>query len=146
MGFSRSRPAFLTSLLLLLLFLFLSLLLSSSLSLPLPAQVGTAASPGLVHGRRGGSQVIHVMKPRPWPSLSGVHYDERHPTAMQNRKRRRARRRKKKKGHVVYDLGARSFSAMMPRGFVPPSDSSWCHNEAPRAVGFFCEDKSISRP
>ncbi|GJM98239.1 hypothetical protein PR202_ga15228 [Eleusine coracana subsp. coracana] len=31
--------------------------------------------------------------------------------------------------------GAWTFSAMLPRGFVPPSGSSACHNDMPATAG-----------
>lgn len=33
----------------------------------------------------------------------------------------------------------RTFSAMLPKGFVPPSGSSPCHNQYPNSVTFFCD-------
>ena len=33
---------------------------------------------------------------------------------------------------------ATAFSAMLPKGFVPPSGSSPCHNENPEFVAFYC--------
>ncbi|CAL9123533.1 unnamed protein product [Musa acuminata var. zebrina] len=79
------------------------------------------------------------MKPRarPYPS------DDDH--MIQNSERRRRWRRKKSRGYH-HELGARTFSAMLPRGFVPPSDSSWHHNDAPDSIDLFCDDKSTSRP
>ncbi|WOL09102.1 hypothetical protein Cni_G17855 [Canna indica] len=82
---------------------------------------------------------FHVMKPRPWPSSPSDDRDDH------LKRKRRRRRRKIARG---YSLGTRSnaFSAMLPRGFVPPSDSSWCHNDTPESVQLFCEEKSTSRP
>ncbi|KAL5200431.1 hypothetical protein ABZP36_021634 [Zizania latifolia] len=40
------------------------------------------------------------------------------------------RRRRAGKGHGG-GTGAWAFSAMLPRGFVPPSGSSACHNDMP---------------
>ncbi|KAL8460921.1 hypothetical protein ACS0TY_032427 [Phlomoides rotata] len=47
--------------------------------------------------------------------------------------RRKTRMMKNKK------LDSRSFSAMLPRGYVPPSGSSPCHNLFPNSAPFFCE-------
>ncbi|KAF3658629.1 putative agamous-like MADS-box protein AGL62-like [Capsicum annuum] len=33
----------------------------------------------------------------------------------------------------------RTYSAMLPKGFVPPSGSSPCHNTYPNSVAFFCQ-------
>ncbi|GAA0150970.1 hypothetical protein LIER_09790 [Lithospermum erythrorhizon] len=33
----------------------------------------------------------------------------------------------------------RVFSAMLPKGYVPPSGSSPCHNVYPNSVTFFCD-------
>nr|GMD09745.1 Proteasome subunit alpha type-5 [Ipomoea batatas] len=38
---------------------------------------------------------------------------------------------------------ARAFSAMLPKGFVPPSGSSPCHNTYPNSVTFFCNDDAL---
>ncbi|KAL5989959.1 hypothetical protein ACLOJK_010854 [Asimina triloba] len=47
------------------------------------------------------------------------------------------RKRKKK----MRDIDPRSFSAMLPKGFVPPSGSSPCHNDAPESesIDFYCD-------
>ncbi|URE35215.1 hypothetical protein MUK42_03244 [Musa troglodytarum] len=80
-------------------------------------------------------QVFHVKKPRPGPYPS----DGR-------RTKNSGWRRKASKRSPVYDLRARTFSAMLPRGFVPPSGSTWCHNDAPSSINPLCEEKSVSRP
>ncbi|RWW21108.1 hypothetical protein BHE74_00024303 [Ensete ventricosum] len=129
MGFSHS-VGLLTS----LLFFLVSLLLFSfpRASLSLSTRPENAPSPLVSDRYRRGS---HVMRPRPYPS------DDDH--MIQNSERRR--RRKKTRGYH-HDLGARTFSAMLPRGFVPPSDSSWRHNDAPDSINLLCDDKSTSRP
>ncbi|PIN04679.1 hypothetical protein CDL12_22787 [Handroanthus impetiginosus] len=43
------------------------------------------------------------------------------------------RKRMKKLDH------SRTFSAMLPKGYVPPSGSSPCHNLYPNSVTFFCD-------
>ncbi|XAR59335.1 hypothetical protein NMG60_11015133 [Bertholletia excelsa] len=36
-------------------------------------------------------------------------------------------------------FGARSFSAMLPKGYIPPSGSSPCHNGDPHSFTFYCD-------
>ncbi|KAI3466822.1 hypothetical protein Pfo_023485 [Paulownia fortunei] len=36
------------------------------------------------------------------------------------------------------NLNTRPFTAMLPKGYVPPSGSSPCHNVYPNSVTFFC--------
>lgn len=50
---------------------------------------------------------------------------------------------KRKKHHR---LDSRAFSAMLPKGFVPPSGSSPCHNDQPNSVTFFCELSKEVKP
>ncbi|KAL6546388.1 hypothetical protein OROMI_022109 [Orobanche minor] len=38
------------------------------------------------------------------------------------------------------NIDARRFSAMLPKGYVPPSGSSPCHNLYPNSVTFFCAE------
>ncbi|KAK4440163.1 hypothetical protein Salat_0351200 [Sesamum alatum] len=44
-----------------------------------------------------------------------------------------------KKRKRINNLDARRFSAMLPKGYVPPSGSSPCHNVYPSSVTFFCD-------
>ncbi|KAM1032846.1 hypothetical protein ACFX2I_036375 [Malus domestica] len=37
------------------------------------------------------------------------------------------------------DFKTAPFSVMLPKGFVPPSGSSPCHNAYPNSVAFFCD-------
>ncbi|KAK4399353.1 hypothetical protein Sango_1410800 [Sesamum angolense] len=48
----------------------------------------------------------------------------------------------------INNLDARRFSAMLPKGYVPPSGSSPCHNVYPNSVTFFCDlsDHQIRQP
>ncbi|CAL9104869.1 unnamed protein product [Musa textilis] len=133
----RHSLGFLTSLLTFLLSLLLFSLPPSSLS----TREDDARSP--LTPRERYRQDFHVMKPRPWPYPS----DDDH--LIHDSERRRMRRRrgggaKRKPGYA--DLGATTFSAMLPRGFVPPSDSSWCHNGAPDSINIYCDHKSTTRP
>ncbi|URE20164.1 hypothetical protein MUK42_11355 [Musa troglodytarum] len=125
----RHSLGFLTSLLTFLLSLLLFSLPPSSLS----TREDDARSP--LTPRERYRQDFHVMKPRPWPYPSD---DER------RMRRRRRGGAKRKPGYA--DLGATTFSAMLPRGFVPPSDSSWCHNGAPDSINIYCDHKSTARP
>lgn len=46
--------------------------------------------------------------------------------------------RKHKKKIVKNMVNSRPFSVMLPKGFVPPSGSSPCHNDQPNSVSFHC--------
>jgi len=46
--------------------------------------------------------------------------------------------RKHKKKIVKNMVKSRPFSVMLPKGFVPPSGSSPCHNDQPNSVSFHC--------
>ncbi|CAN6177914.1 unnamed protein product [Urochloa humidicola] len=75
---------------------------------PAPAASPPAVAPGRAW------QEFHVAPPAP-----------PRPVREWRRRARRARR-----GHGG-GTGAWTFSAMLPRGFVPPSGSSACHNDMP---------------
>lgn len=45
---------------------------------------------------------------------------------------------RRKKRFKSKNFDTRTFSEMLPKGFVPPSGSSPCHNEYPSSVTFFC--------
>lgn len=62
-----------------------------------------------------------------------------------NKKGLMKNRRKKIKNLGISSSSSRPFSAMLPKGFVPPSGSSPCHNLHPNSVTFFC-DLSTERP
>ncbi|XP_058092644.1 uncharacterized protein LOC131239104 [Magnolia sinica] len=59
-----------------------------------------------------------------------------------NKNSNRRKRRKKKK---IKPFETRTFSAMLPKGFVPPSGSSPCHNDMPDSINFYC-DYSTTNP
>ncbi|KAK4271831.1 hypothetical protein QN277_020464 [Acacia crassicarpa] len=46
--------------------------------------------------------------------------------------------RKKKKATKKNLMKPRSFSVMLPKGYVPPSRSSPCHNQYPTSMSFHC--------
>ncbi|KAL6567303.1 hypothetical protein OROGR_000971 [Orobanche gracilis] len=48
--------------------------------------------------------------------------------------------RKNKSRKTKNNIDARRFSAMLPKGYVPPSGSSPCHNLYPNSVTFFCAE------
>ncbi|KAH6793097.1 hypothetical protein C2S52_003574 [Perilla frutescens var. hirtella] len=54
-----------------------------------------------------------------------------------NGKRNIVLRKRFKRDRMAAD--ARRFSAMLPKGYVPPSGSSPCHNVYPNSVSFFCD-------
>ncbi|KAI3456012.1 hypothetical protein Pfo_012675 [Paulownia fortunei] len=47
--------------------------------------------------------------------------------------------RNKLKRNRMKNIDARRFSAMLPKGYVPPSGSSRCHNVYRNSVTFFCD-------
>lgn len=107
----------------LLLLVFL-LLLSSLPQLSVSASSSSDVRAGAVDDP-GGRRHVHVLKPRPWPHRT-----------------RRARRETSRMHAGRSRSGA--FSAMLPRGLVPPSDSSWRHNGSPESVRLFYAGKSTS--
>lgn len=52
---------------------------------------------------------------------------------------------RRKKGFKSKNFDTRTFSAMLPKGFVPPSGSSPCHNEYPSSITFFCHLSSTEK-
>ncbi|KDP37964.1 hypothetical protein JCGZ_04607 [Jatropha curcas] len=64
------------------------------------------------------------------------------------------KKKKNKKGKVVKkrrkqikNFKTRAFSVMLPKGFVPPSGSSPCHNEKPTSrLTFHCDLSSNTKP
>jgi hypothetical protein len=57
---------------------------------------------------------------------------------MSKKKKRISRRRIPVRKKTRNNRKARPFSVMLPKGFVPPSGSSPCHNEYPTSVSY-CE-------
>lgn len=63
-----------------------------------------------------------------------------------NRKEKRKMMMMKRRKEMIKNFKTRSFSAMLPKGSVPPSGSSPCHNQKPNSkVTFFC-DLSTTKP
>ncbi|KAG6487211.1 hypothetical protein ZIOFF_055794 [Zingiber officinale] len=121
----RSLMAFFAS------FLFFLLLLSSPLPLADSFSVSGAGRGSVRDGRHGR---VRAFKPRPW-IYSGEGSGSRHGGS----------RLVRGKGRRGKNAGG-AFSAMLPRGFVPPSDSSWCHNGSPQSAALFCSGKLASPP
>ncbi|OMO65673.1 hypothetical protein COLO4_31077 [Corchorus olitorius] len=56
-----------------------------------------------------------------------------------DKKRKRKMMKRRKKNSKIKNFETRPFSVMLPKGFVPPSGSSPCHNDKPdSSVIFFC--------
>lgn len=79
------------------------------------------------HRRQQQEQVFHVRKSSPPPFL----------------KNRRKRTPKRKRRSEDYKMKPGPFAVMLPKGGVPPSGSSSCHNKDPDSVAVFC---SLSSP
>ncbi|OIW13933.1 hypothetical protein TanjilG_09284 [Lupinus angustifolius] len=64
------------------------------------------------------------------------------------KKRKNLTRNKKHRKKMTKDnLKTRPFSVMLPKGFVPPSGSSPCHNDLPNSVSFLhCHLSSTAQP
>nr|DAD37541.1 TPA_asm: hypothetical protein HUJ06_008182 [Nelumbo nucifera] len=81
-----------------------------------------------------------VIKPADAPSsLQPAQYQEfkiKNPRSLVLNEELRSRKKRRKK---IKNFGSRSFSAMLPKGFVPPSGSSPCHNDVPDSLAFYCE-------
>ncbi|KAK1368923.1 Alpha-mannosidase 3 [Heracleum sosnowskyi] len=81
----------------------------------------------------------------PVPATSVAYYRVFHIKNKQAQEWRRYKKkknmeyRKKKRGSNVINIDTRAFSTMLPKGFVPPSGSSPCHNDFPNSITFFCQ-------
>ncbi|CAA0823718.1 Unknown protein [Striga hermonthica] len=62
---------------------------------------------------------------------------DRRPVGLHRSKKRARLVWHEKRANKGFDYNRR-FSAMLPKGYVPPSDSSPCHNLYPNSVAFFC--------
>lgn len=83
----------------------------------------------------GGGVRVHVLKPRPWV-FSGE--------GGGRRSKSRSIRRERRGKTAGRSKSEAALSAMLPRGFVPPSGSSWRHNGSPESAGLFCNVKVAS--
>lgn len=50
----------------------------------------------------------------------------------------------KKKRKKMKNMGSRPFEQMLPKGFVPPSGSSSCHNDFPNSIDFYCYESKTN--
>lgn len=69
------------------------------------------------------------------------HIKKTSPYFLKNKQAAQWRRYKKlmKKKRMEYiKIDTRAFTTMLPKGFVPPSGSSPCHNDFPNSITFFC--------
>nr|XP_004486288.1 uncharacterized protein LOC101492680 [Cicer arietinum]XP_004486289.1 uncharacterized protein LOC101493016 [Cicer arietinum] len=59
---------------------------------------------------------------------------------MNRNKNMKQRKQRKQRKKMVKNMmqSSRPFSVMLPKGFVPPSGSSPCHNNQPNSVSFHC--------
>ncbi|KAK1299434.1 hypothetical protein QJS10_CPB14g00462 [Acorus calamus] len=118
------------SLSLLLLLLLLSLLLSTT----------TASPPPLRH------RIAHdiAIERRPLDVKNSRLYGPEGGSPKNKRRRRRRRRERQTAG----SFDGSSVSAMLPRAFVPPSGSSFCHNDVrPESVHFYyCGGSVMTEP
>ncbi|KAJ0080894.1 hypothetical protein Patl1_10069 [Pistacia atlantica] len=101
------------------------------------------------------SSSVDQIQPRISSSPSNTQYQvlytkNTRPFLLNNNKEFNKNRKKRwemmKRKHNAKNFNTRSFSAMLPKGFVPPSRSSPCHNENPdSSVTFYC-DFSTRKP
>ncbi|KAB2637197.1 hypothetical protein D8674_027731 [Pyrus ussuriensis x Pyrus communis] len=137
MGFSNSQITFYC-----MICTFLFLLRTPSSSALISSSSSTSASPK-----------PHEIQPQTptaaIPTAAAVFYikntppfemDKQEPI-KKNRKMRHKRNmnKKRKKTTTKKDFKTAPFSVMLPKGFVPPSGSSPCHNAYPNSVAFFCD-------
>ncbi|KAG6492402.1 hypothetical protein ZIOFF_047365 [Zingiber officinale] len=109
--------------------------MSSSASLPfflflllsLPPMICSSSSDDRGGDVRGRQDRTHFLKPRLWPW----------PYAVDDGRYRSWRRI----GGSTGRMRSGALSAMLPRGFVPPSDSSRCQNNSPESAEVFCVRK-----
>ncbi|KAL5771974.1 hypothetical protein ACOSP7_011581 [Xanthoceras sorbifolium] len=89
-------------------------------------------------------QVLYVKKTRPFflneQELNNNNVKNKRKMMMMMKKYYSKNTMKNK-----YYFKTRPFSVMLPKGFVPPSGSSPCHNTNPDSVAFYC-DLSTPKP
>lgn len=126
MGFNRSQTLkyFFT-----LIFFFLSFI---SVSCSPPCRHDqiqpTTTSPSINKPPVTRNQVLYAKKTRPF----FINNQERY--------------KKRKKNTKNLTSRPAPFSVMLPKGFVPPSGSSPCHNMKPDLVAFYCDLSTASKP
>ncbi|KAK7303121.1 hypothetical protein RJT34_14022 [Clitoria ternatea] len=94
------------------------------------------------------TQQIQNQNPSSTTTLSQQHHqvfylknsDPMFPTKQERFKKRKIKRmrHKKKKKNILKNIESRPFYVMLPKGFVPPSGSSPCHNDQPNSLSFHC--------
>ncbi|KAL7211449.1 hypothetical protein ACSBR2_014336 [Camellia fascicularis] len=57
---------------------------------------------------------------------------------QEHTKKKKSMERRTMKRKKTKNFNSRAFSAMLPKGFVPPSGSSSCHNGNPNSVTLDC--------
>nr|KYP38751.1 hypothetical protein KK1_039976 [Cajanus cajan] len=79
--------------------------------------------------------------------LKNTHSSSTSFTKQERFKKRRIKRNKNHRKKMVKNMQqSRSFSAMLPKGFVPPSGSSPCHNDQPNSLSSFHCHLSTTQP
>ncbi|KAI4312346.1 hypothetical protein MLD38_037163 [Melastoma candidum] len=94
---------------------------SSSSSSGLTSSQETGLNPPIVTRYR---RLSSSKNGRPFPSSDRVYF-----------KKRMTNLDKSERGFK----GGRQFSVMLPKGFIPPSDSSLCHNRYPDSTSAYCK-------
>ncbi|GFS43161.1 hypothetical protein Acr_00g0084040 [Actinidia rufa] len=102
--------------------LFLLLLLMSSFVLSSSSHEGEAHNVP-------SSQVLYIKKATPFVFNK---------QEKGKNKKKMMKRRDLKRGNIK-NFETRPFSVMLPKGFIPPSGSSPCHNDEPNSVSSFCK-------
>ncbi|XP_059436461.1 uncharacterized protein LOC132169445 [Corylus avellana] len=129
MGFNKNLNNFLAA----ILFLFLLIITPTSPSPSSPHEIQPKAPPAAIHGPPAEFRVFHHKN-------TNTFFLDKEEELMSKKKRMISRRKipKRKKMKKNRIKAARPFSVMLPKGFVPPSGSSPCHNEYPTSVSY-CE-------
>ncbi|WOG84980.1 hypothetical protein DCAR_0104166 [Daucus carota subsp. sativus] len=60
----------------------------------------------------------------------------RHKNLIESKNKKTRRKTRSSKNN---NIDTRAFTTMLPKGFIPPSGSSPCHNDFPNSITFFCE-------
>ncbi|KAK2642828.1 hypothetical protein Ddye_024591 [Dipteronia dyeriana] len=74
-------------------------------------------------------QVLYIKKTKPFFLNQQQQQNKRSAKMMMKKKRSYSNK---------YYSKTKPFSVMLPKGFVPPSGSSPCHNTNPESVAFYC--------
>ncbi|PON43756.1 hypothetical protein TorRG33x02_333120 [Trema orientale] len=133
-----------------LIILFLVVVSSSTTSTTLPSSSPSSTSHEvkLGAGQGGGAtgvryRVFYLKNTTPFHNTDRVRGDHQVvvvPTTnnKKNKNKKTTTILKRKKVKNLETTSRPAFSVMLPKGFVPPSGSSPCHNENPNSVVFFC--------